>query len=76
MDKKVSVRYDPDGDMLEVWWGTEWGYYSATAHDQVEVHLDSSGNTQGFQVFGVSKLDTTTTVELLSSKQAQSLMND
>lgn len=62
--------------MLEVWWGPERGYYSATAHDQVEVHLDLSGNAQGFLVFGVSKMDTATTVDLIPSKAAQSAMND
>ncbi len=76
MDKKVSIRYDPDGDMLEVWWGTARGYYSATAHDRVETHVDSAGDVQGFLVFGVSKLDTATTVELLSSQPIRSEMND
>lgn len=76
MDKKVSIRYDPDGDMLEVWWGTGRGYYSATEHDQVEAHVDSSGDIQGFLVFGVSKLDTATTVDLIPSRPAQVATND
>ena len=76
MDKRVSMWYDPAGDLLEVWWGTGPGYYSATGHDQVEVHLDPTGNVQGFQVFGVSSLDTPITVDLLSSKPIQSAVND
>ena len=43
MDKKVSIRYDPDGDMLEVWWGTDRGYYTATGHNQVEANVDLGG---------------------------------
>lgn len=76
MDKKVSICYDPDGDMLEVWWGPERGYYSATAHEQVEAHVNLEGDVQGFLVFGVSKLDTMATVDLIPTKAAQSAMND
>ena len=76
MDKRVKVWYDPVGDLLEVCWGTAHGYYTATAHDQVEANVDSAGDVQGFLVFGVSKLDTATSVDLIPSKQAQSAMND
>ena len=76
MDKKVSIRYDPDGDMLEVWWDADRGYYTATAHDQVEVNVDLAGGVQGFLVFGVSKLDTAATVDLIPSKSAQAATND
>ena len=76
MDKKVSIRYDPDGDMLEVWWGADRGYYTATAHDQVDAHVDLAGDVQGFLVFGVSKLDTAATVDLIPSKSAQVATSD
>ena len=67
MDKRVKVWYDPVGDLLEVCWGTSPGYYTATEHDQVEAHVDLAGDVQGFLVFGVSKLDTATTVDLIPS---------
>ena len=76
MDKRVKVWYDPVGDMLEVHWGAAPGYYTATAHEQVETHVDLSGNVQGFLVFGVSKLDTATTVDLFSSEPLQPAIND
>ena len=76
MDKRVNIWYDPVGDMLEVHWGTVPGYYTATAHDQVEAHVDSAGDIQGFLVFGVSKLDTATTVDLIPSKPVQVVTND
>ena len=76
MDKRVSIWYDPAGDMLEVWWGTKPGHYSATEHDRIEAHLDSNGEVQGFQVFGVSNLDSAIKVDLLSPKPARPVADD
>lgn len=76
MDKRVKVWYDPVGDLLEVRWGTEPGYYTATANDQIEAHVDLEGDVQGFLVFGVSKLDTIATVDLIPLKSAQVATND
>ena len=47
-----------------------------TAHEQVETHVDMAGDVQGFLVFGVSKLDTVTTVDLIPAKVAQVATND
>ena len=76
MDKRVRVWYDPVGDLLEVRWGTEPGYYTATAHEQVEAHVDLAGDVQGFFVFGVSKMDTAAAVDLTPLKSAQVATND
>ena len=76
MDKRVNIWYDPVGDLLEVCWGTAHGYYTATAHDQVEANVNSAGDIQGFFVFGVSKLDTMATVDLIPLKSAQVATND
>ena len=76
MDKRVNIWYDPVGDLLEVCWGTAHGYYAATTHEQVEANVNSEGDIQGFLVFGVSKLDTDTTVDLTPLKSVQVATND
>ncbi len=66
MGASINVRYDRDGDMLELWWSTEAGYYTATSDDRVEAHLDSDGNVQGFLVWGLSRAETPICVDLPS----------
>ena len=39
-------------------------YYTVTSDDRVEVQLDSKGNVQGFLIWGLSKVDSSVSVEL------------
>ena len=64
MGMRMKVRYDRDGDILEPWWKDAPGYYTATSDDRVEVQLDSKGNVQGFLIWGLSKVDSSVSVEL------------
>ena len=64
MGTRMNVRYDRDGDMLELWWKNDPGYYTATSDDRVEVQLDSEGNVQGFLIWGLSKAESSVSVDL------------
>ena len=64
MGKRMNVRYDREGDMLELWWKNDPGYYTATSDDRVEVQLDAEGNVQGFLIWGLSKVESSVAVEL------------
>ena len=64
MGTRMNVRYDRDGDILELWWKEAPGFYTATSDDRVEVQLDSKGNVQGFLIWGLSKADSSVSVEL------------
>ena len=64
MGTRMNVRYDRDGDMLELWWKSNPGYYTATSDDRVEVQLDAEGNVQGFLIWGLSKAESSVSVEL------------
>ena len=64
MGTRMSVRYDRDGDMLELWWKDDPGYYAATPDDRIEAQLDSEGNVQGFLIWGLSNAESAVSVEL------------
>ena len=64
MGARMNVRYDREGDMLELWWKNDPGYYTATSDDRVEVQLDAEGNVQGFLIWGLSKVESSVSVEL------------
>ena len=64
MGTKMNVRYDRDGDMLELWWKNAPGYYTATSDERVEAQLDSEGNLQGFLIWGLSKTENSVSVDI------------
>ncbi len=64
MGTRMNVRYDRDGDLLELWWKDDPGYYTATSDDRVEVQLDSDGNVQGFLIWGLSNTKSSVTVDI------------
>ena len=55
-DKKVSVWYDGDGDMLEVLWAFREGYFTPTDDDRILKRLDDNGQVIGFLIHDVSTL--------------------
>ena len=64
MGTRMNVRYDRDGDILELWWKNDPGYYTATSDDRVEAQLDSEGNVQGFLIWGLSNAQSSISVDL------------
>ena len=55
-DRIVKLWYDKEGDLLEVFWDTRDGYFTATEDSRVLANVDMEGNVQGFQIEGVTKL--------------------
>ena len=61
--KKVSVRYDDEGDMLEVTWAFREGYFTPTDDERVLKRLDDDGNVIGFLIHEMSTLKQSDPVE-------------
>lgn len=57
MDQYVKIWLDREGDFLEVLFSEKPGYMRATDHDAVMERVDEKGQTLGFTVLAVSKLD-------------------
>ena len=55
-NKRVSVWYDSDGDMLEVLWSFREGYFTPTDDDRILKRLDDDGEVIGFLIHEVSTL--------------------
>ena len=55
-EKRLKIRYDPEGDYLEVIFEQRKGYFRETANDQVMEKVDQEGNILGFSVLRVSSL--------------------
>jgi len=58
MAHKVKVRFDREGDLLEVLFSDEPGYMRETANDAVMERVDENGNLLGFLILNVSRLST------------------
>jgi len=54
---RLKVRFDPEGDFLEVMFDQEPGYFRETANDQVMQKLDGARNVVGFSILNVSALE-------------------
>jgi hypothetical protein len=52
--KKLKIRYDAEGDYLEVMFDQKEGYFRETSSDQVMEKVDADGNVIGFSVLKVS----------------------
>ncbi len=55
MADKVKVRFDSEGDFLEVQFRDAPGYMRETANDAVMERVDRQGRILGFSVLGVSR---------------------
>ena len=53
-ERTVKIRYDAEGDYLEVIFDQRPGYFRETASDQVMEKVDDHGNILGFSVLKVS----------------------
>ena len=62
-DRRVSVWYDGEGDMLEVLWAFRDGYFTPTADDRILKRLDDHGEVIGFLIHEVSTLKQASPVE-------------
>ncbi len=60
---KVSVWYDPDGDMVEALWSFVQGSFAPTDDDRILKHLDDDGNVTGFLIHDFSSLNGPSPVE-------------
>ena len=57
MDRgRVKVRYDPEGDYLEVIFEQAEGYFRATENDQVMEKVAEDGRVLGFSIQKLSAL--------------------
>lgn len=54
--KIIELRYDPEGDSLEVIFEKKPGYFRETNSDRVMKKVDQKGTLIGFSVLKVSKL--------------------
>lgn len=55
-ERQVKIRYDAEGDYLEVIFDQKPGYFRETRNDQVMEKVDDDGNVLGFSVLRVSAL--------------------
>ena len=58
MDKidRIDIWYDNAWPHLEVVWRTAEGYFAPTMNDNVDVRIDSKGNSCGFLITGIRNL--------------------
>ena len=56
-NRKVSVWYDHEGDMLEVLWAFREGYFTPTDDERILKRLDDDGEVIGFLVHEMSTLN-------------------
>ena len=62
-NRKVSVWYDREGDMLEVLWAFREGYFTSTDDDRILKRLDDDGEVIGFLIHEMSTLTEPSPVE-------------
>ena len=65
-NKRVSVWYDDEGDMLEVLWAFREGYFTPTDDDRILKRLDDDGEVIGFLIHELSTLPSPIEFELAS----------
>lgn len=56
MATNLKIRFDKEGDFLEVLFSDQLGYMEETENDAVMKRVDDQGNVLGFSVLGVSQL--------------------
>ncbi len=56
-NRKVSVWYDDEGDMLEVLWAFREGYFTPTDDERILKRLDDDGEVIGFLIHEMSTLE-------------------
>jgi len=66
--RRIAVRYDREGDFLEVIFEKKEGYFRETDNDQVMEKVDKDGRVIGFHVLKVSRLTDPLEVELASTE--------
>ena len=69
-NRKVSVWYDREGDMLEVLWAFKEGYFTDTDDDRILKRLDDDGEVIGFLIHEVSALTEPSPVEFELESEA------
>ena len=76
-DRRVSVWYDGEGDILEVLWAFREGYFTPTSDDRILKRLDDEGEVIGFLIHEVSTLEQPGPVEfeLVSEAPANDVVN-
>ncbi|MCY4528868.1 MAG: hypothetical protein OXD46_07580 [Chloroflexi bacterium] len=55
-NRRVSVWYDDEGDMLEVLWAFREGHFTPTADERILKRLDDDGEVIGFLIHEMSTL--------------------
>ena len=55
-NRRVSVWYDDEGDMLEVLWAFREGYFTPTDDERILKRLDDDGEVIGFLIHEMSTL--------------------
>lgn len=76
-NRRVSVWYDDEGDMLEVLWAFREGYFTPTDDDRILKRLDDDGEVIGFLIHEMSTLKQPSPVEfeLVSESPANDVAN-
>ena len=69
-NRKVSVWYDDEGDMLEVLWAFREGYFTPTDDERILKRLDDDGEVIGFLIHEVSTLKQPNPIEFELSSEA------
>ena len=69
-NKRVSVWYDDEGDMLEVLWAFREGYFTPTDDDRILKRLDDDGEVIGFLIHEVSTLKQPSPIEFDLASEA------
>ena len=68
--RKVFVSYDHEGDMLEVLWAFQEGYFTPTDDERVLKRLDDEGEVIGFLIHEISTLKQPNPVEFELASEA------
>ncbi len=69
-NRKVSVWYDDEGDMLEVLWAFREGYFTPTDDERILKRLDDDGEVIGFLIHEMSTLKQPSPVEFELTPEA------
>lgn len=54
MEKEIKIRYDNEGDYLEVLFEKKAGYFQETDNDAIMEKIDQQGNIISFSILKVS----------------------
>ena len=69
-NRRVSVWYDDEGDMLEVLWAFREGYFTPTDDERILKRLDDDGEVIGFLIHDMSTLKQPGPVEFELASEA------